>query len=110
MTDRVVVLRDGRPYQFLVDACAALADQVNEPHALSAAEDELLAVYAEAVIALARLHRGELEGRPEFRAPIAVIDHLIERVHQCRAGEIELRLADVVDRLHAESLSELVGS
>jgi hypothetical protein len=96
--------------QFLVDACAALADKVNEAHAWSSSDQELLAVYAETVSALARLRRAELAGQAGSEVQIAVIDHLIERVRQARAGEIEFRMADVVDRLHAEAITDLVCS
>lgn len=109
MSDRVVVLRAGEPRQFLVEVCAALAEDVNEPDWRTAPE-ELVAVYAEAVTALARLRRNDLEELPGTEVQIAVIDHLIERLRQTKAGEIGFRLADVVDRLHAESLHELVGS
>ena len=110
MSDRIVVLHSEQPYQFLVDACAALADATNEPHAWSSADEELVAVYAEVVTALARLRREELDGQRGSEVHLAIIDHLIERIRQTRAGEIEFRLADVVDRLHAESLREQVGS
>jgi hypothetical protein len=33
---------------------------------------------------------------------------LFDRLCQTRAAEIEMRLADVVDRLHAEAISGLV--
>jgi len=109
MSERIVVLRDGQPRQFLVDVCAALADQVNEPD-WTTADEELVLVYSEAVMALARLHREELAADPNSQVQLAIVDHLIERIRQTRAGEIEFSLADVVDRLHAESLSELVAS
>jgi hypothetical protein len=31
-----------------------------------------------------------------------VIDHLVERLDQARAGEISIPLLDIADRLHAE--------
>lgn len=108
MSERIVVLRSEQPMRYLVDACGALADAVNEPHAWRSSDEELLTVYAEAVSALARLRRAQLAERPGSEVPVAIIDHLIERLRQTRAGEIEMRLADVIDRLHAEAVSELV--
>ena len=110
VSERIVVLRSGQSLQFLMDACAALADDVNEPHAWTNADEELLNVYAEVVTALARLRREELAGGSESNVQVAIIDHLIERVRQTRAGEISMRLADVVDRLHAEAVNQVVLS
>lgn len=110
MSERIAVLRSGQSLQFLVDACAALADEVNKPHAWTNADDELSNVYAEIVAALARLRREELAGRSESNVQIAIIDYLIERVRQAKAGEISVRLADVVDRLHAEAVNDFVRS
>ena len=109
MTDRVVVFASDLPKQFLIDVCAALADATNEPYVWVSADEELVTVYAEAVIALARVRRTELEEHPGSQVHLAVIDHLVQRIEQIRAGEIGFRLADVVDRLHAESLREPVG-
>lgn len=110
MAERIVVLRSHQAMRFLVDACAALADEVNEPHAWTASDDELLVVYAETVSTLARLRRSELAGLSGSEVQIAIIDHLIERVRETRAGEIGFRLADVADRLHAEATRDLVPS
>ncbi len=110
MSERIVVLRSGQSLQFLMDACAALADEVNEPRAWTDADEELMNVYAEVVTALARLRREELAGGPEPNVQVAIIDHLIERVRQTTAGEISMRLADVVDRLHAEVVDQVVLS
>lgn len=107
MSERIVVLRSGQPMRFLVDVCAALADAVNEPHAWRPSDAELLGVHAEAVSALARLRRDQLAQRRGAEVAIAVIDHLMERLGQARAGEVGIRLADVVDRLHAEAVREL---
>ncbi|MGO8870109.1 MAG: hypothetical protein ACLQPH_01680 [Acidimicrobiales bacterium] len=109
MSERIIMLRSNQPMRFLVDACAALADEVNGPHAWTASDEELLAVYAETASALARLRRAQLDRRPRCGVQIAVLDHLMVRVRQTRAGEIEFRLADVVDRLHAAATSELVS-
>lgn len=106
MADRVVVLRAGQPREFLEEACAALADEVNTMHEWTESDDETLSVYAVAVTALARLRLLELADEPGARAQVAIIEHLIERVRQAQAGEIQFRLADVVDRLHAEALCE----
>jgi len=110
MSERIVVLRSGQSLQFLMDACAALADEVNEPHAWTNADEELMSVYAEVVTALARLRREELAGGSEPNVQVAIVDHLIERVRQTRAAEISMRLADVVDRLHAEAVNQVVLS
>lgn len=108
MSERIIVLRSEQPGQVLVDVCAALADAVNEPHAWRATDTELLTVYAETVSALARLRREQLAGRPGDEVHVAIIDHLIDRLAQTRRGEIEIPLADVVDRLHAEAIGEPV--
>ena len=108
MSERIIVLRTEQPRQVLADVCSALADAVNEPHAWRTTDTELLTVYAEAVSALARLQRAQLAGRTGTEVPLAIIDHLFERLRQTRAGEIEMPLADVVDRLHAEAIREPV--
>jgi hypothetical protein len=108
MSERIIVLHAEQPRQLLIDVCAALADAVNEPHAWRPTDTELLTVYAEAVSALARLRRAHLAGRPGAEVPVAIIDHLFDRLRQTQAGEIEIPLADVVDRLHAEAISEPV--
>ena len=87
--------------------CGALADEGNEPHAWRPTDEELTSVYAEATVVLARPRREELVDQPGTEVHVAVIDHLIERVRQTKAGEVSLLLADVVDRLHAEALREL---
>jgi hypothetical protein len=108
MSEQIVVLHPGEPLQFLVEVCRALADTVNEAHTWRPSDAELVEVYAEAVCALAHLRRAELARRSGDEARVAVIDHLLERLRQTRAGEVEMRLADVVDRLHAEAVSDLV--
>jgi len=45
MPDRFVVLRSEEPRRFLAEVCAALAAEVNESHAWSVADDQLMAVY-----------------------------------------------------------------
>lgn len=108
MSERIIVLRTEQPRHVLVDVCSALADAINEPHAWRTTDTELLSVYAEAVSSLARFQRAELAGRPGTEVPVAIIDHLFDRLRQARAGEIEMPLADVVDRLHAEAIREPV--
>ncbi|MGD0391415.1 MAG: hypothetical protein ABSC41_02105 [Acidimicrobiales bacterium] len=108
MSERIIVLRTEQPQRVLVDVCSALADAINEPHAWRTADTELLTVYAEAVSSLARLRRAQLAGRPGTEVPVAIIDHLLDRLRQTQAGEIEMPLADVVDRLHAEAIRDLV--
>lgn len=49
-----------------------------------------------------RLVRRQLETEPANTAQVNIIDHLVERVRQGRAGPISLPVPDVVDRLHAE--------
>lgn len=96
-TDRVVVLRAGDPMSFLADACAAAADAVNETRAWRDSDTALIDMYAELVVAYARLTRSERTG-----ARLAVTDHLMERVAQVRAGVINTPLGDIADRLHSE--------
>ena len=99
MSERIVVLRSEQPMRFLVDDCAALADAVNEPRAWRSSDAELLTVYAEAVSALARLGRAQLAEGSGAEVGIAVIDHLLEHLRQTRDGEMQMPLADVIDRL-----------
>lgn len=108
MSERIIVLRSEQPQQVLVDVCSALADAVNEPHAWRPSDTELLNVYAETVSALARFRRTELAEHPGSGVSVAVIDHLLDRIRQKQAGEIEIPLADLVDRLHAEAICEPV--
>jgi hypothetical protein len=98
--DRVVVLRPDDPVAFLAEECAAAADAVNELRVASAADAALVDVYAELVVAYARVERNSYSG-----ARLAVIDHLIERIAQARGGEIVTPLVDIVDRLHGELTS-----
>src|SRR5205823_5222204 len=96
-SERIVVLRPSDALSFIADACAAVADAINEPHAWTESDPELVEVYAELVVAYARLVRPRMEG---VRA--AVIDHLIDRAGQARRGEIVTPLVDIADRLHGE--------
>lgn len=61
----------------------------------------MIDLYAELVVAYARL------ARPHFRGPrLAIVDHLVGRVAQARSGEVTTSLVDIVDRLHGELASE----
>ncbi|MGH7749326.1 MAG: hypothetical protein ACREQ5_31855, partial [Candidatus Dormibacteria bacterium] len=64
MSDRVVFLNPQRPLAFLQDACAALAEAVEDTPALFG-RDELAVVYAETVGAYARLLWEEMRRMPE---------------------------------------------
>ena len=96
MPDRVVVLRNHDPVSFVADACAALADAVNEPHAWSSADDDVVAAYA----AMVRAYAGLV--RPSFRDDVQrrVVDHVLERLTQAARDEILTPTADIADRLH----------
>ena len=50
MSDRVVVLRPDDPSGFVVDACAALADVVNETRMWQPADATAIETYAELVV------------------------------------------------------------
>ena len=95
--DRVVVLRDDDPLAFVADACAAAAAAAAEPRSWRPQDVAMVDVYAELVVAHARLVRPRLGG-----ARLQVIDHLTERIGQARSGEISTPLVDIVDRLHGE--------
>lgn len=104
MADRIVVLRTESAVSS--DACAALADAVNEIRACRASDRELVNTYAEMVAAYSRLVRPMLAQGSHGAVHLAVIDHLIERLRQARAGEITTPVLDFVDRLHAELTRE----
>lgn len=106
MPDRILVLRPDDPVSFVADACAALADAVNEVRVVRSTDEELVATYAELVVAYSRGMREQLTA--EGTARLAVIDHLVDRLRQAQAGEITLPVLDVVDRLHAELTRETV--
>jgi hypothetical protein len=98
MPDRIVVFRDHDPLSFVADACAALADAVNEPHVWTARDVELVASYAALVRAYASLVRPAVQ--EEIRGRI--IDHVLERLGEAERGEIVTPAVDIVDRLHGE--------
>lgn len=99
--DRVVVLRSDDPLAFLADACAAAAAAVSEPRPWRPSDVAMIDLYAELVVAYARLVRTHLSG-----TRLAIVDHLVGRVAQARSGEITTSLVDIVDRLHGELASE----
>jgi hypothetical protein len=99
-TDRIVVLHEEAPATFLADACRAVAEAVNSVHVAGPGQEALVDLYAELVGAYARLRMG----RSEFELSEAdrnIFAHLLERIRQSRAGEIEIPLADIADQLHA---------
>jgi hypothetical protein len=105
MADRIVVLRAHDAVSFVADGCAALADAVNEVRLQRRGDEELIRAYAAMVVAYSRVQRDELSVRGET-ARLAVIDHLVERLGQAGAGEINISVLDIVDRLHGELTRE----
>lgn len=101
--DRLIVLRPEDPVSFLADACASAADAVNEIRAWRPSDSSLARVYAELVLAYARVEVCERTG-----VKLAIMKHLMERVDQALAGEVTPPLTDIVDRLHAEVAAGLV--
>ncbi|MGH9031626.1 MAG: hypothetical protein ACRDZV_05805 [Acidimicrobiia bacterium] len=99
--DRVVLLRSDDPLAFLADACSAAADAVSEPRPWRPSDLAMVELYAELVVAYARLVRPHVRG-----TRLAIVDHLVGRVAQARSGEITTSLVDIVDRLHGELASE----
>jgi hypothetical protein len=98
MPDRIVVFRDHDPLLFVADACAALADALNEPHVWTAGDDALVASYAALVRAYASLVRPTVQEEVRGR----IVDHVLERLGQAERGEIVTPVVDIVDRLHGE--------
>jgi hypothetical protein len=109
MGDRVVVLRADDGIGFVADACAALADVVNQVRVSRSTDGELVDAYAELVVAYSRLMRRRLGNDPHATTRVNIIDHLVERLRQARAGENTLPVLDIVDRLHAEITREPAG-
>jgi putative IMPACT (imprinted ancient) family translation regulator len=60
MGDRVVVLRSDDPLGFVADACAAVAELVNETHLWHLSDQLATETYAELLVALANLVRPDL--------------------------------------------------
>lgn len=106
MADRVVVLRSDDALGFVADACAAIADAVNQVRIVRSGDQALVDVYAELVVAYSRLVHRDLAGDPADTARVNIIDHLVERVGQAQAGEITPPVLDVVDQLDAELTRE----
>jgi hypothetical protein len=109
MSDRVVVLRTDDGISFVADACAALADAVNELRVVRTPDTDLVDAYAELVVAYSRLVRRQLADDPTGVVRVNIIDHLLERLRQARAGEDTLPIVDLVDRLHGELTREPAG-
>ena len=57
------------------------------------------------VVAYSRVQRDELSVRGETTR-LAVIDHLVERLDQAEAEEINISVLDIVDRIHGELTRE----
>ena len=101
MVDRVVVLHADDGLSFIADACAVLADAVNETRLVTTRHSDLVEAYAEMVVAFARLVRPRLLDDGET-VQAGVMDHLLERLAQARSGLIAPPVLDIVDRLHGE--------
>jgi hypothetical protein len=106
MSDRVVVLHPDDPSGFVVDACAALADVVNETRLWQPADATAIETYAELVVTLANLRRPALAADTFSKTQVAINDHLVGRIRQAQRSELNVPLLDVVDRLHAELVRE----
>lgn len=102
MTDRIVVLRSNDSLSFVADVCGALAEAVSEIRLVRPGDQDLIAVYAEMVRALARLTRPALATGPSATVRLAMVDHLLGRLREAQAGEISMPVIDIVDRLHEE--------
>jgi hypothetical protein len=107
VSDRIVVLRPEDPHGFIVDACAAFADLVNETHLWRSSDQIAIGTYAELLICLANLARPTLASECGTERQLAIIDHLVERLKEARAGETAIPAADIADRLHGELDREL---
>jgi hypothetical protein len=101
MVDRVVVLHADDGPSFVADACAVMADAVNEPRLVTEGHADLVEAYTEMVVAFARLVRPRLLDEGET-VRLAVMDHPLDRLTHARTGLITLPVLDVVDRLHGE--------
>jgi hypothetical protein len=110
MGDRVVVLRSDDPLGFVADACAAVAELVNEAHLWRSSDQLVTETYAELLVAFANLVRPGLIADPNSGTQLAIIGHLVERVRQARAGEFNVPVLDVADRLHAELTRQPVSA
>ncbi len=100
ITDRVVVLHEDAPAAFLADACHALAEAVNAIRVARPEREEAVAVYAELVGAYARFKLERIDAEIS-EVDRNIVAHLLERIHEARANEYPIPLADIVDQLHA---------
>ena len=99
MRERLVILRTQDGLSFVADACSALAGAVNEIR--PGGDVDLVSVYAEMVAAYARLLRPRLVANDEA-VRVAIVDHLLGRLAEARAGVRAVPVADIVDGLHGE--------
>ena len=102
MGDHVVVLRSDDPFAFVADACAALADLVNETRLSRSSDQVMIETYAELLVTFANVSRPYLAADSSSSTQLEIIDHLVERLRQSQGGEFNVRVLDVADRLHAE--------
>lgn len=102
MADRIVVLKAEDPISFVADACAALAEAVNEIRLSTVGEHDLEAAYAEMVVAYSHLVLPTVRTDRQGVARAAVIAHLVTRLRQAQDGEVSLSVLEIVDRLHGE--------
>jgi hypothetical protein len=103
MSDQVLILSRDNPLDFVANACAALADFVNELRVSLVGDHLLIETYAEMLRAYSNLLRPALVGDPSCAVHVKVIDHLVERLDQARVGEISIPLLDIVDRFMRNS-------
>ena len=108
MGDQILILKRDSPIDFVADACAALADSVNEMHVWRAGNQALIDTYAEMLHTYSNLLRPVLAADPASATQLKVIDHLIQRLRQAQAGDISIPLLDIADRLHAELVRQPV--
>jgi hypothetical protein len=106
VNDRVVVLRSEDPLGFVADSCAALADSVNETCEWRPSDQARIEAYAELLCCYANLTRPALAAESGSAVQLAVIEHLMERLAQARAGDINMSVLDVADRIHAELIHQ----
>ena len=107
MNERIVVLRPEEGISFVADACAALAEAVNDLRPTRSGDAELTTVYAEMVRVYARLVRPWLVDHSED-VRVAVIDHLLGRLDEAQAGVRAISVIDIIDRLHGELVRDEV--
>ena len=87
MSDQVLILRRDNPLDFVANACAALADSVNELRMSRVGDHLLIETYAEMLRAYSNLLRPALVGDPRCAVQVKVIDHLVERLDQARPAK-----------------------